>query len=242
MFQRFLALGTALTLVLTMAACGEADKAQPVSGSSQSSPSSLATEPPADLSQDADGIPQANDAMVRKIICTYGAMEELTTDGSPRLVPTAISLFYSNESWEGPEDLTPGEYFSWFFSTTWNEDYEYKQEAYKNPHGENMGWFYPQDLYEERIQQYFEISSDYLRSDPTYYDAEYQGYWIGGGGGKGLVPILRYEWSQEGEILTVDVTLDYIEAQPGSTHRLTVRLEPDGGWKYLSCQVIPAAA
>ena len=60
-----------------------------------------------------------------------------------------------------------------------------------------------------------------------------------GGGGKGMIPSIRYEWSQEGEILTVDVTLDYGEVQAGSTHRLTVRLEPDGGWKYLSCQVTP---
>ncbi len=241
MLQRILALGAVFALVLTMAACGEEDRAQPVSGSSQSSASSLATEPPADLSQDADGIPQANDAMVRKIICTYGAMEELTTDGSPRLTLPGISLFYTNQSWETPEDLSPGSYFSWFFSTTWNEDYEYKQEAYKNPHGENMGWFYPQDLYEERIQQYFEVSTDYLRSDPTYYDAEYQGYSIGGGGGKGMIPSIRYEWSQEGEILTVDVTLDYGEVQAGSIHSLTVRLEPNGGWKYLSCQVTTTA-
>ena len=234
--RRILALGAVFAMILTMAACGEEDRAQPVSGEAPAS-SSLSTQPPESSSEGLEAVPQADDSLVKEIICTYGAVEDSSSDGSPRLVPTAVSLFYLDESWKSPEELSPGGYFSWFFSTTWDEDYEYKKEAYKNPKGENMGWFYPQDLYEGRIQEYFEVSTDHLRSDPLYYDAQYGGYSIGGGGGKGMVPTLSCEWSQEGDLLTVDVALDYGEAQAGSTHRLTVRLEPEGGWKYLSCEV-----
>ena len=238
MMKRILALGALFALVLAMAACGEEDRAQPVSGSSPASSSLSAQPPEASSGESLEAVPQADDSLVKEVVCTYGALVDSSYD-PPRLVPTAVSLFYSDQSWETPEDLSSGNYFSWFFSTTWDEDYEYKQEAYKNPHGENMGWFYPQDLYEARIQEYFEVSTDHLRSDPTYYDAQYGGYSIGGGGGKGLVPALSCTWSQEGDLLTVDVALDYGEGQAGSTHRLTVRLEPDGGWKYLGCEVIP---
>ena len=235
--RRILALGAVFAMILTMAACGEEDRAQPVSGSSPAS-SSLSAQPPEASSESLEAVPQADDSLVKEVVCTYGALVDSSYD-PPRLVPSSVSLFYIDTSWKSPEELTPGNYFSWFFSTTWDEDYEYKKEAYRNPKGENMGWFYPQDLYEARIQEYFQVSTDHLRSDPLYYDAENGGYSIMGGGGKGLVPALSCTWSQEGDLLTVDVALDYGEGQPGSTHRLTVRLEPDGGWKYLGCEVTP---
>ena len=76
---------------------------------------------------------------------------------------------------------------------------------------------------------------DYRQSNPEIYHQEYQGCSLGGGGGIGERPALTYEYSQKGEFLTVVVT---VASSAGDiTHTLTVRLEENGGWKYLSDQV-----
>ena len=56
----------------------------------------------------------------------------------------------------------------------------------------------------------------------------------------GALPGLTYQYSQEGELLTIIVTLDFPDT-PDQQHTLTVRLEPDGGWRYLSDEVGEAA-
>jgi hypothetical protein len=232
------ALALALGLILSLGGCEE--KARP-SSQTPTEPSSIEVrggEPESSIPEEtASGIPQADDALVREIVLVYGA-EENTYNGPVRLVPTAISFYNRTEpeySWEGGESLSPGSYFSWFFSTTMKEDYEYKLEAYKNPRTEDGGWFYPQEVYEERVQRYFQVSTEHLRSDPIYYHEEDQAYYLEGGGGKGETPQLSYTYSQEGDILTVVVAVD----SPSSSgrHTLTVRLEEGGGWKYLADKV-----
>ena len=76
---------------------------------------------------------------------------------------------------------------------------------------------------------------DYLQSNPVTYRQEYQGCSLGGGVGIGERPALTYEYSQKGDLLTVVVTETYSASD--ITHTLTVRLEENGGWKYLSDQV-----
>lgn len=240
MTKRVFALVLALCLGLSLAGCGE--KARP-SSQPPTQPSSIEVRPsPSEdpAPEEAGPAPDASaglDALVKEIVLTYGAEEE-TLDGQTRLVPTDISLFISDTDWSSGEELSPGHYFSWFFSTTMKEDYEYKQETYKHPKGEDYGWFFPQDIYEGRIQTYFEVSTEHLRSDPDYYQAEYQGYCVGGGGGKGEGPTLTYEYSREGELLTIAVDRVYPSgAFPDLRHTLTVRLEGGGGWKYLGDRV-----
>ena len=235
MTKRIFALALALWLVFSLLGCEE--RARP-STQAPTEPSSIevrssAPEEPA-ASEDPASSEEADlDALVREIVLTYGA-EEDPLNGSPQLTPTLTSLYHC-AGWKGSEGLTPMHYFTWFFSTTMKEDYEYTQEAYRHPKGEAYGYFFPQDCYEERIQTYFEVDTDYLRSNPEIYHQEYQGYSLGGGGGIGDRPTLTYEYSQEGELLTVVVTETYSASD--ITHTLTVRLEENGGWKYLSDQV-----
>ena len=224
MIRRIYALLGCLALVLTFTSCGDKPPA------SSQEPSQSVSQP--ESQSPSSSVPQADDELAKQIVKAYGALE----DENGTLRPGAISLYYlSDNSWDKPEDLEAKYYFSWFFSSTMEEDYEYKVEAYKNPKGDDMGWFFPQDIYEGRIQKYFEVSTDHLRSDPYFYDAELKGYYVGGGGGKGETPPIAYTYSQEGDVLTLDVTLNF-EYQPKSHFVLTARLEPDGGWKYLSCK------
>lgn len=238
-----IALCLAVTLALSLALGGCGDKARPVPPPTQ--PSSIEVRPrepesPAPKENPAsviDTMPQVSDEVKQNILLTYGAEESPDGPGS-RLIPTGISLYYRTQSWEGSQGLTPGEYFGWFFSTTMKEDYEYKREVYAHPKGEDYGWFFPQDLYEERVQTYFEVSVDHLRSDPAYYQAEYQGYCLGSGGGRGESPTLTYQYTRDGDLLTIRVIRSYPSgAFPDACHTLTVRLEENGGWKYLGDQV-----
>lgn len=230
MNKRLSLLAGAFALLFALSSCGARGDAPAVSQTSSSSPSASSED---DLQ---DSAPRADDALAREIVKTYGAEEETAPDGSVRLFPSAVSLYYLSEDWEKPEDLSTGNYFSWFYFTTIEEDYEYMLLAYRNPLGENMGWFYPQDIFEDRVQSHFDVSSDLLRSDPFYYNAQYQGYTVGAGGpGIGERPDITYSYTQEGDTLTLNVVLHY-EHQPVS-HILTVRLEPGGGWKYISCKM-----
>lgn len=240
MTKRVFALTLALCLAFALAGCKEAAKPSdqpPTQPSSIEIRPSQRPEPAPEETAPAPDAPADLDALVKEIVLTYGAEEE-TLDGQTRLIPTDISLFISDTDWNSGEELSPGHYFSWFFSTTMKEDYEYKQETYKHPKGEDYGWFFPQDIYEGRIQTYFEVSTEHLRSDPDYYRAEYRGYCVGGGGGKGEAPTLTYQYTRDGELLTVRVVRSYQSGvSPDTCHTLTVRLEEGGGWKYLGDKV-----
>ena len=126
MTKRFFAL--ALCLALILGGCGE--EAKP-STQPPTQPSSIEIRPsrPEEPGSSAPEAPADLDALVKEIVLTYGA-EEDTLNGPARLVPTDISLFMSDTGWEGGENLAPGNYFAWFFSTTMKEDYEYKREVY----------------------------------------------------------------------------------------------------------------
>ena len=108
--KRIVAFLLIFALLLPLAACGEDEKARP---SSQASPSSSletrspSSEPepgpePDETSSQPDGedAPLTGDALVREIVKTYGAEETTGQDGVTKLVPTAVSQFYRQSSWD----------------------------------------------------------------------------------------------------------------------------------------------
>lgn len=225
--------------LLLLAACS--DRAVPSSSPKDPSPGGgLVISQPED-----DPIPQVDAALVREIVFTYGARED--TDNQPdAIVPRNKSLFYREESWSGENGLTPFYYLYWEDSLPATEEewaaIEVGQRYAEGRQGESpFGYRYlgPAETVEEKILSHFEVTLEHLRSDPEYYDGSIPGYFMMAGGGMGERPTVSFTYEQDGDILTVPVTLtppDY-SIYPETTHTLTVRLEPGGGWKYLGCQV-----
>jgi len=114
------------------------------------------------------------------------------------------------------------------------------QEKYKSPFGPDTGWFFPQELFEPLVIQHFDVSTEYLRSDPDIYDAEHQGYYIGGGGGIGAIPaIVLQDVEKDGDLRRLHILLDYGDEEwaPNENKILTERLMGQGGFRlesYLS--------
>lgn len=227
------------TALLLLTACGENSRARP-SSEAPKSPSSLSTQPPPQEPEPAPEPSQSEEALVREIIMTYGAEESTPKDGSVRLVAKMVSLLNMGTSWSHPEELSTADYWGWFLSTTFDEDYEYKLEHYTHPElGEGSGWFFPQELFEERVQRYFGVSTERLR-DSDYYDPALSGYWAGGGGGVGERPEITYTYVRDGDALTIDLELHYEYSQPAGG-RLYVTLGPEGSWKYTGWDCRPTA-
>ena len=227
------------TALLLLTACGENSRARP-SSEAPKSPSSLSTQPPPQEQEPAPEPSQSEEALVREIVMTYGAEESTPKDGSVRLVAKMVSLLNMGTSWSHPEELSTADYWGWFLSTTFDEDYEYKLEHYTHPElGEGSGWFFPQELFEERVQRYFGVSTERLR-DSDYYDPALSGYWAGGGGGVGERPEITYTYVRDGDALTIDLELHYEYSQPAGG-RLYVTLGPEGSWKYTGWDCRPTA-
>ncbi len=231
-----------LALLLALSACGGKGQAPvtsaPVPEAPASAPETSAPATPAPEPPDEQHYPQADDALVREIIKTYGAEETTGPDGVTRLVPTIPSLFSRTGSWTDPWDLTIEEFYYWFLSTTFEEDFAYKKEHYTHPATGGWGWFYPQDLFEERVMTYFQLGKTQLRQEGDVYRSEMGGYWVEGfAPGIGEKPEITYTYRQRERVLDIDLTFT---CSSGTTHgELRVRLLRDGGWRYISWSFFP---
>ncbi len=201
----------------------------PVSDIADAKSTSGADMPPADA--------QAN--LYEAILLNFGAGKTTDERGEPRLQTSGLSFYYLPDT-ENFAALSPDSYFSWYLSMSNKENLTYEERLvkYKSPFGEDTGWFFPQDDYEPLIQQYFDVSTEHLRSGDAY-QADYGGYWLDGGMGLGIRPyILLYKAEQKGDVLSLYHThitgeYDLIHA-PNEYKILSVRLKEDGSYQYLS--------
>lgn len=231
-----------LALLLALSACGgktpAPETSAPVPEAPSSAPETSAPATPAPEPPDEQHFPQADDALVREIIKTYGAREEVGPDGVSRLVAVEASLLDHFSNWDSVEELTTMAFYSWFLTTTYQEDPDQRRERYSHPDLEEMdGIFYPQDLFEERVQRYFRASSRQLRSGAPY-DPQRQGYWLPISLGIGESAI-EYSYTQDNGILTIDLSLDYSPRYSPYTGRLTVILFEEDQWEYLCWKCLP---
>lgn len=170
----------------------------------------------------------------QEVLRLYGAEDAKQEDGSTAIMPTATSLYYYSEAWGPDAPLPPDGYFYWFFSSTMKEEYEYKQTAYKSPLGKDQGWFFPQEVYEGRIQQYFDVSVELLRQH-QWYRGDLGGYQMQTGGGRGDTPKLYVDTvDTEGDLRRIHVILKY---SSGTEERrtLTIRVAGDNTFKFAGC-------
>jgi len=172
------------------------------------------------------------------ILLTYGGVIHTDEKNEPYLSSTKMGLYFASD-WKTPEELPVGAYFTWYLTMVLKEDLstEELQEKYKSPFGPDTGWFFPQELFEPLVIQHFDVSTEYLRSDPNIYDAEHQGYYIGGGGGIGAVPaIVLQDIEKDGDLRKLHILLDYGDEEwaPNENKILTVRLMGQGGFRYES--------
>lgn len=245
-----------LLAILLLSACGIEKQSPTPSGSSPvSAPESSPVEPersdpsaPEDSGEGEGGegsIPQADVALVREIVFAYGAVEDTYNYDQPTIVMKKKSLFIRDESWSGENGLALDWYLYWEDSLPSTDEewaaIEAGQQYAEEHQGESpfgYGYLGPGEMVEQKILEHFEVTLDYLHSDPEYYDDSIPGYFYPAGGGMGERPIVSFTFQQDGEILTIPVTLTSPSGyEPEQTHTLTVRLEPDGGWKFLGCQV-----
>ena len=236
--------------LLLLTACG--GKAAP---SSQGDPSSggglTVSQPengPGEEMKDPGGedpIPQADEDLVREIVFVYGANEDMVY-GPGHYTIRNRSMFIREESWSGENGLEPFDYLYWESTLPVTDEewavIEAGQHYAEEHQGESpfgYGYLGPAETVEGKILSHFEVTLEHLRGDPEYYDGDIPCYFIGSGGGMGAKPSLTFTYEQDGDILTIPVTLtppSYAN-DPIAIHTLTVRLEPDRGWKYLGCQV-----
>lgn len=236
--KQIVSITLAALLVLSLSACGGKDAPEPISGGGPVG--GQAEEPGMGTSHDA---PQAGEALVKEIVLTYGAGED-TLNGPPAIVVKKKSLFLREEGWSGGEGLAPADYLYWVDSLPlteeeWNTVEEGQHYAQDHKGESPFGYrFFPPELVEGKVLSRFDVTPEHLRSDPENYDSGIPAYFLPAGGGMGAPITVSYTWSQEGDTLTIPVALDRSGGgQPDCTHTLTVRLEEDGGWKYLGCQV-----
>lgn len=238
-----------LLALLLLAACG--GKTAPSPG--VASGGGLTVSQPDDGPDDPDetpespggdaSIPQADVALVREIVFTYGAQEDSYQPGV--VIPKNRGFFNRSESWSGENGLAPSDYLNWEYGLPATEEERAAIDAGQQyAEGRSIGGFGcfyigPGEMVEKKIMSHFEVTAEHLRGDTECYDGSIPGYFLPSGGGKGETPTISFTWEQDGDILTVPVILTYADHE--NTHTLTVRLEPGGGWKYLGCEVAEAA-
>ena len=200
--------------------------------------SSLVQEEPSEPSSSSEdaGKEEEKQALYRQIVSDYGARECTDEQGNLYWEPTIVSLYYG-DSWTDVNQLTPGQYFSWYFSWMLREDLtdEQQREKYESPFGENTGWFFPQEIYESTVMRYFDVTEETLRSDPAYYHAEYEGYNVGTGPGKGETPHITLEEVQwEEDVVHLTLQLQWQFTQEPKKAVLSAKVAEDGSFRYQS--------
>lgn len=171
------------------------------------------------------------DHLLEEIILKLGAEFPIDSEDSNQY-NVSFSGMYISSGWTA-EELTPEDIAWWYFDYA-NHIYTVseKYRLFANPLGENIGWFYPADLYEAAANVYFGISAEELR-EGEYYSAEYGGYFSPHVDGRGWLPTITLEgYDQQYDLLTLNVSV----SQPNTSDRkmaLTVRLTEDG-YQYLS--------
>lgn len=165
-------------------------------------------------------------AVAEDAVLNFGA--ERQENGT--LLISDRSLFWS-WGFNSAEDLSGYSFWIWRVEKAVRDG----ENISEKPDG---GWYFPSTDYERVIQQYFDVSTEALRGDEDgVYHADEDAYWPEeGGGGRGApVEVHIVGLVKEGELLHIKAEL--VDADTGfvdEQRTLTIRLEEDGGYKFVS--------
>ncbi len=171
-----------------------------------------------------------NSELVKDAVLRFGA-NEYEIEGKTVIQVDSLSM-YHNDRWTLASN-TPSDMFAFFHGMKVMEGLSYEALSEKYSHPNVSGWFYPQDLYEQGIMNYFDVSALFLQSDRELYSADYKGYMMPQGGGVGFRPEIEiaehYEYNGR-----VFIQL-YLSTVDGGKEPYILCLQlNEGGYKYLS--------
>ena len=140
------------------------------------------------------------------------------------------------------ENYFDGIYSYFLFSSAFYANNGYYPE--EDPEGEDF--IYPEEFVVDHIQKYFLWDSETIRKNAKEgeFDEENNTYYFFFGGGGGYYPPVVSDVRQNGNIIEMDIeqysATDEIHGKDFKITRfntLTIRLDDDGTWKYLSNKV-----
>ena len=210
-----------IACLMGLSACAPAPAEGPEPENSSSTALPLPGEDP-----EAAGSIEAEPHFYEQVVMTFGAEEDPDTGD---LRPLAgLSLLYDTTGWASPAELSTADAYAWFWGYVSGMPEEEAREKYASPSGEGGGWFYPQEEFEATLMQYFEVTPEQLRSDPSVYLAKYRGYQRPAGPGLGERPALILGAARsEGQDRIIPVS--WLNADgTESRMELTIRIAGDG--------------
>ena len=225
--KKLLPILLATIIITSLTACGErnlnpSDNSNSVEPSPESTPESNVESPLA-----------IDQVFIESVVLNFGAEKQTDDSGNEVIRPRNISLFHRESIPQG--NISAGDIYNWYFSYTQSLELtlEEKQAKYKNPLGEDFGWFFPAEEYEAICMKYFDVTQEFLRSDSTYYNSEHNGYTVQGGGGIGApVAITITNFTQVDDQVMINLNLT-TQDFPTKDTVLTIKLLEDG-YNYIS--------
>ncbi|MBQ4643114.1 MAG: hypothetical protein IJB66_02695 [Oscillospiraceae bacterium] len=163
---------------------------------------------------------------VEEVVLNFGA-EKL---GEGKYISEKNRGFLYEMEIQDASNLEMKYYFSWA-GKIFRERYEDWNSRFASPHGENMGFSYPAEEFEEIIETYFGTDPKKLRSDTNFYCQEHNAYCSpGGGAGFGDQYDIRIvSYIKSGDMLRIELDVGMFRKT------LSVNLPENGGYRYISC-------
>ncbi|MBQ7875067.1 MAG: hypothetical protein IJ306_07935 [Oscillospiraceae bacterium] len=144
-------------------------------------------------------------------------------------VAKGVSLYYDSNGCDDYSKIDDGSAYS--FVMFHSDSSNYIQISV--PGVLKDAYAFPEEYFEALVLRYFDTTAEHLRSSDYYYPEQHC-YCIGTGGGIGETPALVINSIDEnGDTVVFHLTIDY-STQDDYNMALTVRLDSDGGYKYLS--------
>lgn len=174
-----------------------------------------------DISSDISEIKQP---FYDDILLSFGAEK---TDKN-RFRTLKSSGFLYDIQFEDASTLDIKYYFAWA-NKKFSEKYSDWNTRFKSLHGDNLGYSFPAEEFETIVCKYFGTSTDYLRSDTSFYCSEHNAYCSPGSATVGeSKEFTVISTEQNNEIVTIKISFQ------NRNMALTTAVSDDGNFKYLS--------